>query len=124
MHKIIKEQTFEEGKTYTVILKTKQKEYKGIARCHPDDNYNWMHGYNIAKERALIKYLKDEVAYYNAQEKALYHVLDCLRQNKNFSLKDKATNMIHYNWILTTYDLACAKADLKLQEAFLNSYIK
>lgn len=45
--------------------------YTGIAKCHPDDNWDEEKGKELAKDRLLAKYYKD---YLNIFEKILFKI--------------------------------------------------
>lgn len=74
----------EENKTVIVEARVGNEKFYGEAKCHPEDKFNWLVGFTIANKRATIQVLKNELEKARARKEALFHVYDCIRQQKDF----------------------------------------
>lgn len=77
-----------------VIVEHKNKRYKGIAKCHPEDTFSEYTGCRYAEERAQIKALKEEWKEKKAKCEECRKFVKAITQYKNFdSTSDTAKAM-------------------------------
>lgn len=80
--------------SYTIILESGDKEYIGVATCHPEDRSkeSELFGFSLAELRAAIEELKDIAAEKRKELKvlkALYSNLKCYKDFNESSFEAK-----------------------------------
>lgn len=83
----------EENRAVIVEAIVDNKTFYGEAWCHPEDKFNWIVGFTIANKRATIQVLKNELEKAKVKREVLFHVYDCIKQQKDFEYT-KQTRLI------------------------------
>jgi hypothetical protein len=116
----------EAGAAYCIIEYNGQK-FEGYASCHPDDLpfLSPLTGGYIAECRADIKYyqhIKNNELY--PQIKALKHLLDIIKQNKNYNANSMEAKKLYKEIKIKEKELEGIKENIKEIKQQLSSYLE
>lgn len=113
--------------TATCIIKDKDLEFIGIAKCHPDDKQyaGAITGGYIAEGRAFIKmYQHTKNNVLKPQVQVLEHTLHIIKGNKNYNPKDVAARKLEQELIRKKSNLEMIKRSIQNEKDNLKKYIE
>lgn len=102
----------------SVIAKDKETGKKAVAKCHPDDEFDFMVGAKLALERLSQP---DEPKYYNGKVVCVKSLMSSLTVGKIYNVKDGQFKDDYGNWLPSKQKL---KSFSDFDERFASSFIE
>ena len=112
--------------TASCILIYDQKQFVGVAKCHPDDKdmMNANTGYEIATRRASLQAYRYHRDILESQLQALNQLYYSMNKSKKFNSKSYENRMLQRQIRMINFDLITTKEMIASEEQSLRAYIK
>jgi len=122
----MKEYFEHEGNWTTCILKERDREFVGLALCHPEDAQfqNRITGEHIAMSRAYIEYLIYLRNCIVSELRGIKRLYADIAQNKNFNKESFETKTILRTIKKLEIELNTVRSDIKEERENLSNFLK
>lgn len=87
--------SIDDNKVSHTTIRFKNKDYTGIARLHPDDEFSKFTGCRIAEYRATISALKEEYRIEKAKYDECKKFVKAVEQYKKFNSEDPSAKAMY-----------------------------